>query len=88
MRTARRRPNQRVFILTRNGFAGQQRYSAATWSGDISSSWTAMKKQIPAGLGFSVSGMPYWTLDSGGFSVPTRWRRPARPRPTRPNGRN
>ncbi|MGA7745039.1 MAG: TIM-barrel domain-containing protein [Polyangia bacterium] len=66
-------PNQRVFILTRNGFAGQQRYAAATWSGDISSTWTAMKKQIPAGLGFAVSGMPYWTLDSGGFAVPTRF---------------
>ncbi|MDP9036374.1 MAG: DUF5110 domain-containing protein [Myxococcota bacterium] len=66
-------PNQRVFILTRNGFAGQQRYAAATWSGDISSTWTAMKKQIPAGLGFSLSGMPYWTLDSGGFAVPPRF---------------
>ena len=66
-------PNQRVFILTRNGFAGMQRYAAATWSGDISSTWTAMKKQIPAGLGFAVSGMPYWTLDSGGFAVPTRF---------------
>jgi alpha-D-xyloside xylohydrolase len=66
-------PNQRVFILTRNGFAGQQRYSAATWSGDISSSWTALRKQIPAGLSFSLSGMPYWTLDSGGFAVPARF---------------
>ncbi|MDP9003139.1 MAG: DUF5110 domain-containing protein, partial [Myxococcota bacterium] len=66
-------PNQRVFILTRNGFAGQQRYAAATWSGDISSTWTAMKKQIPAGLGFSLSGVPYWTLDSGGFDVPPRF---------------
>jgi alpha-D-xyloside xylohydrolase len=66
-------PNQRVFILTRNGFAGQQRYSAATWSGDITSTWTAMRKQIPAGLGFSISGMPYWTLDSGGFAVPPRF---------------
>jgi alpha-D-xyloside xylohydrolase len=66
-------PNQRVFILTRNGFAGMQRYSSATWSGDISSTWTAMKKQIPAGLGFAVSGMPYWTLDSGGFAVPARF---------------
>jgi alpha-D-xyloside xylohydrolase len=65
--------NQRVFILTRNGFAGQQRYAAASWSGDISSTWTALKKQIPAGLGFSVSGMPYWTLDSGGFAVPPRF---------------
>ena len=66
-------PNQRVFMLTRNGFAGQQRYAAATWSGDISSTWTAFRKQIPAGLGFSVSGMPYWTLDSGGFAVPTKF---------------
>jgi alpha-D-xyloside xylohydrolase len=65
--------NQRVFILTRNGFAGQQRYAAASWSGDITSTWTAFKKQIPAGLGFSVSGMPYWTLDSGGFAVPPRF---------------
>jgi len=65
--------NQRVFILTRNGFAGQQRYSAATWSGDITSTWTAMRKQIPAGMGFSISGMPYWTLDSGGFAPPPRF---------------
>ncbi len=65
--------NQRVFILTRNGFAGQQRFAAASWSGDISSTWTALRKQIPAGLGFAVSGMPYWTLDSGGFAVPPRF---------------
>jgi alpha-D-xyloside xylohydrolase len=66
-------PNQRVFILTRNGFAGQQRYAAASWSGDVTSTWTAMRKQIPAGLSFSISGMPYWTLDSGGFAVPARF---------------
>jgi alpha-D-xyloside xylohydrolase len=73
-------PNQRVFILTRSGFAGQQRYAAATWSGDITSTWTAMKKQIPAGLGYAISGMPYWTFDSGGFSVPARFSSPtARP---------
>jgi alpha-D-xyloside xylohydrolase len=66
-------PNQRVFILTRNGWAGQQRYAAASWSGDITSTWTAMRKQVPAGLSFSVSGLPYWTLDSGGFEVPARF---------------
>jgi alpha-D-xyloside xylohydrolase len=66
-------PGQRVFILTRSGFAGQQRYAAATWSGDSSSTWTAMRKQITAGLGFSLSGLPYWTMDSGGFSVPSRF---------------
>ena len=68
-------PNQRVFILTRSGFAGQQRYAAAVWSGDISSTWTAMRAQITAGLGFAISGMPYWTMDCGGFSVPARFSR-------------
>jgi alpha-D-xyloside xylohydrolase len=66
-------PNQRVFILTRSGYAGQQRYAAATWSGDITSTWTAMKKQIAAGLGYSISGLPYWTMDAGGFSVPGKF---------------
>ncbi len=74
-------PDRRVFILTRNGFAGQQRYGAASWSGDISSTWTALRRQIPAGLGFSLSGMPYWTLDAGGFSVPPRFASPARGSP-------
>ena len=68
-------PDQRVFILTRSGFAGQQRWAAATWSGDITSTWTAMRKQIAAGLGFSLSGLPYWTMDIGGFSVPSRFSR-------------
>jgi alpha-D-xyloside xylohydrolase len=66
-------PNQRVFILTRSAFAGQQRDAAATWSGDTSSTWTALRAQVPAGLGFSISGIPYWTMDIGGFSVPARF---------------
>ena len=66
-------PDQRVFILTRSGYAGLQRYAAAVWSGDSSSTWTAMRKQIPAGLGFCLSGLPYWTMDIGGFSVPHRF---------------
>jgi len=65
--------DQRVFILTRSGYAGEQHYASANWSGDISSTWTAMKKQIAAGLGYSISGLPYWTMDSGGFSVPSRF---------------
>ncbi|MGD0461715.1 MAG: TIM-barrel domain-containing protein [Tepidisphaeraceae bacterium] len=69
-------PNQRVFILTRSGFAGQQRYAAASWSGDTSSNWTAMQKQIPAGIGFCISGVPYWTMDVGGFSVEDRFSDP------------
>ncbi len=67
------KPNQRVFILTRSGFAGTQRYAAATWSGDVSSTWTALRKQIPAGLGFCLSGVPYWTTDSGGYTMESRF---------------
>jgi alpha-D-xyloside xylohydrolase len=66
-------PNQRVFILTRSGFSGQQRYATATWSGDVTATWTAFRQQIAAGLGFSISGLPYWTTDSGGFAVPPKW---------------
>lgn len=69
-------PDQRVFILTRSAFAGQQRYAAATWSGDVSATWSAFRKQIPAGLSFCLSGIPYWTTDIGGFSVPGRFSRP------------
>ncbi len=61
-------PDQRVFILTRSAFAGQQRYASASWSGDISTTWTALRKQIPAGLNFVLSGIPYWTMDVGGFA--------------------
>jgi len=66
-------PDQRVFILTRSAFAGQQHYGAAVWSGDITSTWTALRAQIPAGLGLSVSGIPYWSMDIGGFAVPARF---------------
>jgi alpha-D-xyloside xylohydrolase len=66
-------PNQRVFILTRSGYAGQQRYSTATWSGDITSTWTALAKQIPAGLGMSIAGIPYWTTDTAGYTMQSRF---------------
>ncbi len=66
-------PNQRVFILTRSAYAGLQHYAAATWSGDIASRWEDFKNQIPAGLNFSLSGLPYWTTDIGGFAVERRY---------------
>jgi alpha-D-xyloside xylohydrolase len=69
-------PNKRVFILTRSAFSGMQRYAAATWSGDISSRWHDMKLQIAAGLNFSMSGLPYWTMDIGGFAVERRFEQP------------
>jgi alpha-D-xyloside xylohydrolase len=59
--------DKRVFILTRSAFAGQQRYGANTWSGDIVASWDAFRQQISAGLNFSLSDIPYWNSDIGGF---------------------
>ncbi len=66
-------PSKRVFILTRSAYAGLQRYAAATWSGDIGARWEDFKNQIPAGLNFSLSGLPFWTTDIGGFSVEKRY---------------
>ncbi len=66
-------PDKRVFLLTRSGFAGLQRYSTATWSGDIGARWEDMKAQIPAGLNYAMSGIPYWTFDIGGFCVENRY---------------
>jgi alpha-D-xyloside xylohydrolase len=63
--------DKRVVILTRSAFIGQQRNAAASWSGDISGNWETLRRQIPAGLNFSMSGLPYWTTDVGGFFRPT-----------------
>jgi alpha-D-xyloside xylohydrolase len=60
-------PRTRVFNLTRSAFAGQQRYAAASWSGDVAATWEQFAEQIPAGLNFSMAGIPYWTTDIGGF---------------------
>jgi alpha-D-xyloside xylohydrolase len=65
-------PDQRVFILTRSGFAGIQRYATVTWSGDITSTFQTLRKQITAGLGFSIAGDPYWTTDTGGYTMDRR----------------
>jgi len=69
-------PMQRVFILTRSAFAGTQRYAAATWSGDIASRWYDLKAQISGGANFCLAGVPYWTMDVGGFAVEPRYEHP------------
>ena len=60
--------SKRVFILTRSAYAGQQRNAAVTWSGDINGTFPTLAAQIPAGLNFSLSGVPYWNTDTGGFN--------------------
>ncbi len=67
-------PNdKRAYVLTRSAFAGQQRYAATTWSGDINCDFETYAKQIPAGLSYAAAGMPYWTTDIGGY-----WGHPGR----------
>jgi len=58
---------KRVYILTRSAYAGQQRYGAVTWSGDIHATWEVFRNQISAGLNFCMAGIPYWTTDIGAF---------------------
>jgi len=59
---------KRVFLLSRSAFAGAQRNSITAWSGDVENNWLNFKRQIPAGLNYEVSGLPYWTTDIGGFT--------------------
>jgi alpha-D-xyloside xylohydrolase len=61
---------KRVCILTRSAFLGQQRYGAVNWSGDVGGTWDSYKRQIVAGLNYTITGMPYWTTDIGGFFRP------------------
>ncbi|MGP8224645.1 MAG: TIM-barrel domain-containing protein [Terracidiphilus sp.] len=63
-------PSKRVVILSRSAFTGQQRNASISWSGDVSGNWETLRRQIPAGLSFGISGFPYWTTDIGGFFRP------------------
>lgn len=60
-------PDKRAFILTRSAYPGQQRHAAITWSGDTAGNWDIFRRHIPAALNFSLSGIPYWSADIGGF---------------------
>ncbi|MHB8285984.1 MAG: TIM-barrel domain-containing protein [Caulobacteraceae bacterium] len=70
-------PDVRGFSLTRSGFAGVQRNAAAVWSGDTGARWEDFKDQIAAGVNLSMSGVPNWTFDIGGFSVEQRYQNPS-----------
>ncbi|MFZ2286968.1 MAG: TIM-barrel domain-containing protein [Bacteroidales bacterium] len=61
---------KRVCILTRSAFAGQHRYGTINWSGDVGGTWDAYRRQIVAGLNYTITGLPYWTTDIGGFFRP------------------
>ena len=59
-----------IFILTRCGYPGIQRYGAALWSGDVGNDWETLRRQVTAGLGVQAAGIPWWTYDAGGFFRP------------------
>ena len=59
--------SKRVFIMTRSSYAGQQHYGSNMWSGDVNSSWDMLRKQVPAGLSFTLTGNPNFNTDIGGF---------------------
>ena len=63
----RDRPDARPWMLCRSGGAGMQRYGGATWSGDINTTFATLEAQVPLGLNTSMSGVPYWGTDIGGF---------------------
>jgi alpha-glucosidase/alpha-D-xyloside xylohydrolase len=64
------RPNERVYALHRNGYAGMQRYAAFLWSGDVRCLWETLKTHVPVAINTGLSGIPWWGTDIGGF-VPT-----------------
>ena len=59
--------DKRVFIMTRSSYAGQQHYGSNMWSGDVNSSWDMLRKQVPCGLSFTLTGNPNFNTDIGGF---------------------
>src|SRR5579863_6524240 len=65
------RPDERPYALHRNGYAGMQRYASFLWSGDVYSKWETLKTQVPVAINTSLTGIPYWGTDIGGF-VPTQ----------------
>lgn len=69
------RPDVRPYILSRSGFGGIQRAGATIWSGDVASRWDDLREQIPAGINLSMTGIPNWSHDIGGFALEDRFTR-------------
>jgi alpha-glucosidase len=60
-------PDKRPFILSRSGWVGMQRH-AWCWTGDVETSWAALRQTVACVLGLGISGMPYSGPDIGGFT--------------------
>jgi alpha-D-xyloside xylohydrolase len=75
----RRDVKHRALILSRDAYLGAQRNGALFWSSDIYPTWDTLKRQIPTGLGFTASGIAYWTQDIGGWQYLPKEHHPAHP---------
>jgi alpha-D-xyloside xylohydrolase len=75
----RRDMKTRALILARAAYTGAQRNGTIFWSSDISPTWDALKRQVPAGLNATASGLPYWCNDVGGFQGLPAVHHPVRP---------
>lgn len=70
---------ERALILARDSYLGAQHNGTIFWSSDISPDWDTLKRQVPTGINFTASGMPYWSTDIGGWQGLPYWHTPARP---------
>jgi len=72
-------PDRRALILSRDAYLGAQHNGAIFWSSDIYPTWDTLRRQVPTGLDFVASGMPYWSTDIGGWQYLPYWHKPTRP---------
>ena len=70
---------ERAVILARDSYIGAQHNGTIFWSSDISANWDTLKRQVPTGINFVASGMPYWSTDIGGWQSPAYNHKPDRP---------
>ena len=75
----RRDMKERAVILARDAYLGAQHNGTIFWSSDISGNWDTLKRQVPTGINFVASGMPYWSTDIGGWQEPAYSHKPSRP---------
>ncbi len=75
----RRDMKERALILARSSYLGAQRNGTIFWSSDIAPTWDVLKRQVPTGINFVASGMPYWSTDIGGWQFLPGYHKPERP---------
>jgi alpha-D-xyloside xylohydrolase len=69
-------PGKRFVMLHRANYPGQQAHSTMQWSNDIQCNFSTLNLQVPCGLNSTISGIPYWCSDIGGYwgsNGPVNW---------------